>query len=90
LIDFHTHPFSDKNVCFSCIDDRSEYESFPKVVEYLGQGPHASIVFGRNSLDARWYDPKTKILKPVLEIRILGEKLVKIIPTSSKKAKPNS
>ena len=82
IIDFHTHPFSDINVSFSGIDDRSDYESFPKAMEHLGKGPHASVVLGRNSLGARWYDPTTNILKPVSEIKIIGEKLANIIPTS--------
>ncbi|MFC1604184.1 hypothetical protein ACFL5F_04070 [Planctomycetota bacterium] len=83
LIDFHTHPFCDKGVSFSHIDDNSENKSFPKAVEYLGQGPHASIVFGRNSLDARWYNPKTKRLEPVASVKIIGNKLKIITPTSS-------
>ena len=84
LIDFHTHPFSDTNVGFSGIDDRSEMESFPKAVEYLGNGPHASVVFGRNSLDGRWYNPITKTLEPIATLKILGQKLTTIIPTSAK------
>ncbi|MFC1635732.1 hypothetical protein ACFL5Z_12905 [Planctomycetota bacterium] len=82
LIDFHTHPFSDANVGFSGIDDNSEYESFPQAVKYLGDGPHASVVLGKNSMDARWYDPTTKILKPVTAVRILGDRMVTIRPTS--------
>ncbi len=82
LIDLHTHPFCDADVTFSCIDNASELESFPKAVEYLGEGPHASIVLGRNSLDARWYNPKTCSVEPVIMVKILGESLTTIIPTS--------
>ena len=84
LIDFHTHPFSDTNVGFSGIDDHSEMESFPKAVEYLGDGPHASVVLGRNSLDARWYNPITNTLESVAALKILGQRLITITPTSAK------
>jgi hypothetical protein len=83
LIDFHTHPFSETHVRFSGIDDASEADSFPKAVKSLGDGPHASIVFGRDCMDARWYDPKAKELKPVTTVKVLGDKLINIIPTSS-------
>jgi molybdopterin/thiamine biosynthesis adenylyltransferase len=75
LIDFHSHPFSNNSVNFSGIDDRSEYESFPKAVEYLGEGPHASVVLGRNSIAARWYNPSKKLLEPVDQIKIVGNSL---------------
>jgi molybdopterin/thiamine biosynthesis adenylyltransferase len=85
LITVHTHPFSSENVCFSGIDDRSEEDSFPKEVNLLGKGPHASVVFGRNSVDARWYDAKTKQIEPVKAIKIIGEIGTKILtPTSQR------
>lgn len=83
LIDFHTHPFSDSHVRFSGIDDRSEYANFPEIVKYLGDGPHASVVLGRNSLDARWYDAGIGQIKPISMVRVLGENLQTIIPTSA-------
>jgi len=82
LIDFHTHPFCSKGVSFSSIDDNSENKSFPMAVDYLGEGPHSSVVFGRDSLDARWYDPQAKIRKPIFGIKIIGNRLVTITPTS--------
>jgi hypothetical protein len=85
IIDFHTHPFSGRYVSFSGIDDRSEMDSFPKAVQYLGDGPHASIVLSTTGLDARWYNPKTKTVEPVTEVKILGEKLTVIVPTSTLK-----
>lgn len=85
LIDIHTHPFSDKSVSFSAIDDASDCEGFPQVTDYLGPGPHASMVLGRNSLDARWYDPAAESFEPVAEVRVIGERLVTITPTSIRK-----
>jgi molybdopterin/thiamine biosynthesis adenylyltransferase len=86
LITIHTHPFSNENVNFSGIDDRSEADSFPKEVELLEKGPHASIVFGRNSVDARWYDANTKQIKPIKAIKVIGESGTKTLtPTSQTK-----
>lgn len=85
LINIHTHPFSDLGVAFSCIDDRSEAKSYPKEVAFLGPGPHASMVFGRKSVDARWYDAEAQQILPVSEIKIIGSSGIKtLIPTSSK------
>jgi hypothetical protein len=83
LIDFHTHPFSDTHVGFSGIDDQSELKSFPEVVEYLGSGPHASVVLGRRSLDARWYDAQTATIKPISLVRMLGDNMRTIVPSSA-------
>lgn len=82
VIDFHTHPFCDTQVRFSPIDDRDARDGFPKMVQRLGPGPHASVVLGRNSLDAQWYDAKAGVIQPVAEVRILGENLQTIVPTS--------
>jgi hypothetical protein len=82
LVEVHTHPFSDQHVTFSGVDDCSEQESFPKVVAYLGRGPHVSMVLGRNSLDARWFNVKTKTVEPVAAVRIVGSRLDTIVPTS--------
>lgn len=83
LVNIHTHPFASNSVSFSGIDDRSENESFPKEVEYLGNGPHVSMVLGRNSLDARWYNADTGLTSPVESIKVIGKDGIKIInPTS--------
>jgi hypothetical protein len=84
LIDFHTHPFCDTHVRFSPIDDRDDRDGFPKVVARLGHGPHASVVLGRESLDARWYDSSAKSLQPISRLRIIGENLHTIVPTSAR------
>jgi hypothetical protein len=85
LIHMHTHPFSDTHVTFSPVDDASDRESFPQAEAYLDHGPQASIVFGKNSLDARWYNPITGYFEPVTEVRVIGEHLVTITPTSARK-----
>ena len=84
LVDFHTHPFAGRNVCFSGIDDRSERESFPKAVKYLGKGPHASVVLGKDSLDARWFNTQTATIEPIAAVKILGQTLAVVTPTSAR------
>lgn len=83
LIDFHTHPFSSTHVQFSPIDDRDARRGFPKMVKRLGPGPHASIVLGVSSLDAQWYDTRTGAIKSIAKVRILGENLQTLVPTSA-------
>lgn len=83
LIDFHTHPFCDRQVSFSSIDDRDARNGFPRMVARLGDGPHASVVLGTSSLDAQWYDGSSGVIRPITEVRILGENLQTIIPTSA-------
>ena len=89
LITVHTHPFSNGNVCFSGIDDRSEEDSFPKEVELLGKGPHASMVFGKNSVDARWYDANTRQIEPISAIKIIGEIGTKTLKPTSQRENPD-
>lgn len=85
LITCHTHPFSDYGVRFSGVDDRSEAQSFPIEVELLGTGPHSSVVFGRNSVDARWYNSITGEIEPIHSISVIGESGIdNIKPTSSR------
>ena len=84
LIDFHSHPFAGSNVCFSGIDDNSERESFPKAVKYLGEGPHASVVLGKDGLDARWFNTQTATIEPIATVKILGQMLVVLTPTSAR------
>jgi hypothetical protein len=83
LIDFHTHPFCKTRVGFSSIDDHDAESGFPKMVKCLGAGPHASVVLGTKSLDAQWYDAQARLIKSVAEVRILGENLRTILPTSA-------
>lgn len=83
LIDFHTHPFCGTGVRFSSIDDHDARVGFPKMVARLGDGPHASVVLSAESLDAQWYDATNGTIHPVAALRILGENLQTIIPTSA-------
>jgi len=90
LVAVHTHPFSDNGVCFSNIDDISDDESLPEAAKHLARGPHATIVLGRNSIAARWYDAKSDLLKPIKAIKILGTKLTTIVPTNYRNLHPEA
>jgi len=83
VIDWHTHPFAAQNVRFSGIDDAGDELSFPIAVECLGKGPHASIVLGRESIDARWYDCDSNLFLPVESVFIVGSSLRQITPTGA-------
>jgi hypothetical protein len=85
VIDVHTHPFCEAAVRFSSVDDRDDEDGFAPKVACLGPGPHASVVLGVRSLDARWYDPQGRAFKPVEAVRILGETIRTIIPTSARR-----
>jgi molybdopterin-synthase adenylyltransferase len=85
IINFHSHQFSDHHVGFSGIDDTCDLDSFPRTVECLGPGPHISMVFGKNSLDARYYDAEKKVIRPVHIVKIIGDRRQEIIPCSQKR-----
>jgi len=78
LLTIHTHPFAGTRVSFSGIDDRSEAESFPKLVAAVGPGPHASMVLGRDSLQAHWFNAQTGRVEPVDQVIIIGRTLRKL------------
>ena len=89
LIDVHSHPFAFEKVVFSLIDDLSELGirgkegTFPYLTKKINNIHLASLVFGKNSLDARLYDPERKKALPIDRIRILGNTVEDITPTSS-------
>lgn len=90
LITVHTHPFANERVSFSPIDDRSESISFPKELEFLGEGPHANIVLGTNSIDARWYNPEEKRVEPIKAIKIIGDIGIKVLTPTSQPEEKNT
>jgi molybdopterin/thiamine biosynthesis adenylyltransferase len=95
LIDVHSHPFALEKVFFSHIDDLSELGTTGKdgTFTYLTRkinGIHlASLVFGKNSIDARLYVPERKKAFPIDRIRILGNTVEDITPTSSHQKNEN-
>jgi molybdopterin/thiamine biosynthesis adenylyltransferase len=96
LIDVHSHPFAQGNVAFSGIDDASEIGSprregtFPYVARKIPNIYHASMVLGTESLDARLYDPERHHTVAVSEVRVLGERIRIMAPTSTARSLKNS
>jgi len=85
LIHFHTHPFSSKGTRFSCIDDSCDEKFFSYVAEKIPGIYHAALVVGQKHLDGRIYERNLATSLPVSEISVIGDKLEKIIPNSSRK-----
>ena len=95
LIDVHSHPFSSEKVIFSPIDDVSEFGTtrkegtFPYLARKINGIYLASIVFGKTSIDARLYVPEHKKAFPIDRIKILGNTVEDITPTSSHREHEN-
>ena len=95
LIDIHSHPLASEKVVFSPIDDLSELGTskkegtFPYLTRKINGIYLASLVFGKSSIDARLYVPERKKAFPIDRIRILGDTVEDIIPTSSHRKHEN-
>lgn len=85
----HSHPFSTGSVRFSGIDDRGERELFPRFLDHVAGVPHATIVFGNNTIDARVWVPGATAPRPVDEILVVGANIEIVTPTSSTYTRPN-
>jgi len=89
LIDVHSHPFAGEEVRFSPLDDASELGTSGRegTFQYLARklpGVHlGSMVFGRKGLDARMYDPGRRRALPVDGVKVMGERMEIVLPTSS-------
>lgn len=73
LIQAHSHPFNDRNVYFSAIDDAGEARLFPKIRARAPSSPLAAIVFGQRSCQARvWQENRPSV---AATIYVVGEKI---------------
>jgi hypothetical protein len=84
VISLHSHPFSGSSVGFSGIDDRGEAELISKIQQRVSNIPHATMVFGQSSVDARIWYPDSCDPVPVDVIKIIGRTIREVYPTSSK------
>ena len=86
VISAHSHPFSDGGSAFSFIDDYGDDLLMPKIQGRVPNRPHATMVFGRSSLDARvWELGKMESVK-VDAVRVIGETIRDIIPTNARQS----
>ena len=83
VISAHSHPFSDGGSAFSSIDDYGDDLLMPKIQGRAPNRPHATMVFGRSSLDARVWEPRKTESVQVDTVRVIGETIRDIIPTNA-------
>lgn len=85
VISLHSHPFSGSSVSFSGIDDGGEAILMAKIQQRVPNVPHATMVFGQSSVDARIWLPDSKDPIPIDVIKIIGRTIHEIYPTSAKR-----
>lgn len=83
VISAHSHPFSDNGSAFSSIDDYGDGLLMPKIQGRVPNRPHATMVFGKSSLDARVWEPGKSKSVQVDAVRVVGETIRDIIPTNA-------
>jgi molybdopterin/thiamine biosynthesis adenylyltransferase len=83
VISAHSHPFSGDSVGFSSIDDYGDGLLMPKIQQRVPDRPHAVMVFGRSGIDARIWEKGESKSQPVDLIKVIGQPLIMIYPTSS-------
>lgn len=71
----HSHPFSADQVRFSPIDDQGEAALFPRIQARVPGVPHATIVFGQNTLAARIWLPGRSRSEPVDVVSVIGDQV---------------
>ena len=87
IIVCHSHPFSTTSVHFSGIDDGGEEALFPRM-QARTPGPHASIVFGQESCDARVWLVDSSGPVAVDELTIIGDSVESIATCSARAKRP--
>ena len=83
VISAHSHPFSGTLVGFSFIDNYGDGLLLPKIQQRVKNRPHAAMVFGRSSIDARIWEREEKQSQSVDLIKVIGRPIRKIYPTGS-------
>ncbi len=83
LIEVHSHPFARQEVMFSATDLANEVEKFRYVAHKIPHIRHATLVVGQTGLDAHLWDGRRHRAVPVDRVRVLGNPIVDLLPTSS-------
>lgn len=83
VIEAHSHPHAHDNVEFSLIDDEGFQEFVPYVLDSLEGRPYGALVFGRSSVDGRyWTRPDQG--DPLNKVVVAGDRLDIIRPTGAR------
>lgn len=80
--DVHTHPFSDKGVCFSGIDDHWQPQLIQRASARVPGLEHGGLVFGREAFQGRLLSPSGN-LHPIASITIVEPGLPRITGTGA-------
>lgn len=83
----HSHPFSDRAVGFSGIDDAGEESLVPRLRTRIPNKPFAFLVFGQKAVAGRYWSVDADHSEPINTIRVVGEHL-QMIPTSNSDVTP--
>lgn len=82
VIEAHSHPHAQDNVEFSWIDNEGFQEFVPYVLDSLEGRPYGALVFGRSSVDGRyWTRPNQG--GPLEKVVVAGGRLDIIRPTGA-------
>ncbi len=95
LIEVHSHPFdSGPRTTFSGIDWSNDRMKMPRLASMLPEPfYHATMVVGRESLDAHYYQRLTRKILPMRRVTIVGSisddsPVLRYLPTSSCASEP--
>lgn len=83
LVTCHSHPFSERGVRFSSIDDRWDRQFCFYTSRRLPWMMHGSLVMGRSDCDARLFEQTTESLVSFDRICLVGNALSLLWPTSA-------
>jgi len=81
LIEMHSHPWSNC-VEYSSVDDRSEADRFLWAAENFPQIEHATLLMGKDSVDARMWCKQEEVMVPIHSLRILDIPMIDQTTTS--------
>lgn len=85
LVEAHSHPWVKTNVRFSSIDLHGLKEFVPYILDDLPGLPYAATIWGRKSVDGICWRSSAENKTTLAEVRIIGDKLTRIITTSESK-----
>ncbi|MGH3902191.1 MAG: HesA/MoeB/ThiF family protein [Pseudonocardiaceae bacterium] len=95
LVEVHSHPFdSGSSATFSGIDWSNDRMKMPRLATMLSDPfYHATMILGRNSLDAHYYQRATGAIRPVRHVTIVGSSsddpsMLRYLPASSSTPEP--
>lgn len=81
-IEVHSHPFAGKGVTYSQLDLDNEHNKMLWYAERMPDALPATLVFGQESMDGHWYDLRSKTVRALDNLRVVGRTIRNITPTS--------